>query len=129
LKERVHRLLSFGPYSVASVFEPGLTLYRATSHHTAIPSRLQDLWYPPAMRVTSWNRANRPYSAMFYCCSAPTGAFQEVGATVGTFLVLSTWVSERRLLLHDLGFTDQVRAPAHRERPDRSNVNAKISAT
>jgi hypothetical protein len=120
LKDSLHKLLSLGPFSLSSVFDPGLTLYRATNHHTSIPSRIQDLWYPPANRVTAWSRANRPYSAMFYCSSAPTGAFQEVGAKPGTFLVLSTWVSTRRLLLHDLGFTDQVlaRAGARRALPD-----------
>jgi hypothetical protein len=121
LVQQMHKLAALAPVSVGSVCEPGTTLYRGTTHHISIPSRIEEIWYPPANRIRSFGRANRPGAPMFYCCSDPNGAFREIGAKFGQYAVLATWVTIKRMILHDVGYSDEVlkRAGATRLLPER----------
>jgi len=107
LKAEIRTLLSIAPKSLGSIYEPGVTLYRATKHHTSIPTRIEEIWYPPSER-TGWNRTNRPKQPMFYCTSDPDCALREIGADVGNTVVFATWRTRQQMMLHDLGFSSQV---------------------
>lgn len=119
MSNEVHRLLTIAPKSLGSSYEPRISLYRATKHHRSIPTRIDDLWYPPVEKTT-FGRANRPGSPMFYCSSDPACVFLEIGASIGNLTVSAKWVTTRPMLLHDLGYTEQVmqRAGSRRSLPE-----------
>ena len=121
LVQQMHKLAALAPVSIGTVCEPGTTLYRGTNHHIAIPSRIEDIWYPPADRICGFGRSNRPTSPIFYCCSDPNGAFREIGTRLGQYAVLATWVAVKRMVLHDVGYSGEVlkRAGANRSLPER----------
>ena len=116
---KLHRLVSLSPASVASSHQPGIELYRATKHHNAVPRRIEDLWYPPA-EVAPSGRANRAGEPIFYCSSDPNCAWREIGIAVGQLAVVAKWVTTAPMVLHDLGYTDQVlkRAGSRRALPE-----------
>ena len=103
----IRKLLAIAPKSIASIYEPGVIVYRATRHHNSVPNRIEEIWYPPVER-TPWNRANRPQQPMFYCTSDPDCALREIGADIGDTVVFATWRTTGKMLLHDLGFSSQV---------------------
>jgi RES domain len=121
LVKQMHKLAALAPVSVGTICEPGTTLYRGTNHHVSLPSRIEEIWYPPADRLPGFGRANRPGSPMFYCCSDPNGAFREISTTLGQYCVLATWVAAKRVVLHDVGYSAEVlkRAGARRPLPER----------
>lgn len=121
LLKEMRALAALAPVSIGAVYEPGATLYRGTNHHTSIPSRIDEIWFPPANGLRSFGRANRPGSPMFYCCSDPNGAFREIGAKLGQYAVLATWVTVERMVLHEVGYSPEVleRAGATRSLPER----------
>jgi hypothetical protein len=121
LLQQMHKLAALAPMSLGTVCAPGTTVYRATNHHVSIPSRIEEIWYPPANMICSFSRANRPGSPMFYCCSDLNGAFREIGAKLGQYAVLATWVAVTPMTLHDVGYSVEVlqRAGASRLLPER----------
>jgi hypothetical protein len=130
LKWEIHNLLSLAPNSIASIHHPGVTLYRGTKHHSSVPTRMEEIWYPPAEK-TLWNRANRPQRPMFYCTSDPDCALREIGAGLGDTVVFATWTTKANMMLHDLGFSSQVlsRAGSRRVLPElhKSFYTEKLS--
>ncbi len=120
LVKLVSKLIALAPISIGSIHEPGVKLYRGTKHHVSVPIRIEDIWFPPVKHVREFGRANRPGAPLFYCCSDPNGAFREIGANIGNFAVLATWVTTKRMILHDLGFSQQVldRAGSRRKLPE-----------
>lgn len=127
LLQQMHKLASLAPASIGTVCEPGTTLYRGTNHHVSIPSRIEEIWYPPADRLPRFGRANRPGSPMFYCCSDPNGAFREIGTRLGQYAVLATWAAVERMVLHDVGYSAEVleRAGTNRSLPERHAAFSK----
>jgi hypothetical protein len=121
LLQLMHKLAALAPVSIGTVCSPGTTLYRGTNHHVSIPSRVEDIWYPPADRLPGFGRANLPGSPMFYCSSDPDGAFREIETKLGQYAVLATWVAVERIVLHDVGYSADVlkRAGAKRSLPER----------
>lgn len=107
----LHRLIALSPSSIGWVADPGLELYRVTKHHTTLPTRIDEVWFPPP-ELTPSGRANRPNQPMFYCTSDPSYAYYETSITVGQTVVFSKWVTTARMMLHDLGYTAQVLARA-----------------
>jgi len=107
---KLHDLVAVAPMSIGSTHQPGVELYRGTKHHRAVPVVIGELWYPPP-EFAPLGRANRRGAPMFYCSSDPNGAFREIGAKVGQLAVHSKWVTSVPMLLHDLGYTQQVLGP------------------
>lgn len=115
----IRRLLSLSPNSLGSDHDPGLQLYRATNHHRAIPTLIEELWFPPPEKA-ALARANRQGNPIFYCSSDPKCALRELSATAGQVVVLAKWVTTSPMLVHDLGYASSVfaRAGAKRHIPD-----------
>jgi RES domain len=107
LAGEIRKLLAIAPRSIASIYEPGVIVYRATKHHRSVPTRIEEIWYPPPEK-TQWNRANRPKRPMFYCTSDPDCALREIGADIDNTVVFATWRTTGKMMLHDLGFSSQV---------------------
>src|SRR5262245_27808789 len=116
LLQEMHKLAALTPLSSAANFNPGTTVYRGTNHHVSVPARIEEIWYPPTEYVRSFGRANPPGTPMFYCCSAQNGAFAEIRAGIGQYAVLATWVTVKPMMLHEVGYSNQVlkRASASR---------------
>lgn len=110
LVQHMHKLVAAVPnmLSTARVLDSGTMLYRGTNHHISVPTRIEDIWYPPANCIRNFGRANPPGVPMFYCCSAPVGAFAELGVGIGQYAVLATWTSTKRMLFHEIGYSDKV---------------------
>jgi RES domain-containing protein len=108
LVEQMHRLAAVAPMSIGASVDPGTTLYRRTNHHISVPTRIEELWYPPADRIRGFGRANSPGVSIFYCCSAPTGAFKELRIEIGQYAVLSEWTNIQKMILHEIGYSDKV---------------------
>ncbi len=121
LLKKLHHLAALAPLSIGSGYGAGSRLYRGTNHHRSIPSRIEEIWYPPAQRLNTFGRANRPGSPMLYCCSEQTGAFREISIKVGQYALLATWETTRLVIVHDLGFSAEVfqRANSRRALPER----------
>lgn len=117
--KQMHALAVLAPYSTGRICQPGTIFYRATSHHSSVPKRIEDVWFPPAERVTRFGRANRPGQPLFYCCSDPDGAFRELDVTVGQYVVLTTWRCVEAVIVHDAGYSQSVfrRAGTSRDVP------------
>jgi hypothetical protein len=115
---KIHRLLKVVPISLASKFDKGVSLYRTTNHHSFVPLRVDELWFPPA-EFASINRANRKGKSMFYCSSDPSCTFLELGIELGQLAVHSKWLTEDTMILHDLGYIQKNfdRAGANRAVP------------
>lgn len=116
---KLHELVAAAPMSMASTHLPGVELYRATKHHRVVPQFIHELWHPP-VDIASLGRANRSGVPMFYCSSDPNCAFQEIGVEVGQLVVHAQWVTLTPMLLHDIGYSQQVltRAGSGRELPE-----------
>lgn len=117
LVTEMHRLAALAPVSMGTVAAPGTKLYRGTNHHVNVPSRIEEIWFPPPERIRSFGRANRPGASMFYCCSDPNGAFREIDVKLGTYAVLATWETVERLVVHDVGYSAEVLKRAGAKRP------------
>lgn len=101
LLKKLHHLAALAPLSIGSGYGAGSRMYRGTNHHRSVPSRIEEIWYPPAQRLNTFGRANRPGSPMFYCCSEQTGAFREISIKVGQYALLATWETTRPVIVHD----------------------------
>ena len=44
----VRKLAALSPKAIGSIFSPGTILYRGTNHHVTVPSRIEEIWFPPA---------------------------------------------------------------------------------
>jgi hypothetical protein len=109
--EAVTQLVVEEPMSIGSGYEPGAELYRATTHHRSAPTTVADMWYPPP-HLARLGRANRAGHPLFYCSPAPACTLHEIGAVDGQLAVHAKWTTTKPMLLHDLGYTDQVLARA-----------------
>jgi hypothetical protein len=107
LLQQVHKLAALAPDSMGTICDVGTTVYRGTNHHISIPSRIEEIWYPPSECILEFGRANRPGSPMFYCCSDTNGAFHEIGTKLGQYAILATWVNITPMIFHDVGFSVQ----------------------
>lgn len=107
LIEKIGLLLAICPGSVGSTYQPGVELYRATNHHTSVPLALSELSYPPHA-LAPMGRANRKGQSAFYCSSDPSCTLLEIGAKIGQLAVHSKWVTNAPMVLHDLGYSQQV---------------------
>lgn len=68
------------------------------------PSKINDVSYPPADRVTRLGRVNRVERPVFYCsCGAPA-VFYELRAKQGDLIALSEWEVTEPLWIHNLGY-------------------------
>lgn len=116
---KVAELVCISPLSLGSIYSPGTVLYRTTNHHVSVPSRIEEIWYPPA-EFAKLSRANRHGHPMFYCSSDPGCTFWEIGMSVGQLFVNSKWVTIKEMMLHDLGYSKQVfdRLKSTRRVPD-----------
>jgi hypothetical protein len=108
LLKQMHGLAALAPISVASIHDPGVKLFRSTAHHRTVPARIEEIWYPPAEILTTFGRANRPGSPVFYCCSDPTGSFLEARAQVGDYATFATWETITEMIVHHVGYSDAV---------------------
>jgi hypothetical protein len=112
LLREVHKLAALSPRSIGAILPAGTKFYRGTNHHHSVPSRIEEIWFPPEQCVKTFGRANRPGSPMFYCSSDPNGAFREVETKLGDYAVLATWEAIQPVILHEVGYTPEVLARA-----------------
>jgi hypothetical protein len=110
-----------GGYRVALAdITTGNLLYRGVAWKQR-PSKIDDVSYPPADRVTKLGRINRIGKPVFYCSVAAHGVFSEMRAKQGDLIALSEWEVAEPLWMHNLGYhQDALRrmgAPAVAMRP------------
>jgi hypothetical protein len=84
----------------------GARLYRATRHHTNLPARKEDLWFPPADRVKA-GRENYEGQPVFYGSAHQSPALAEIAAGPYNICVISEWVTQDIMYVQDLGFEEQ----------------------
>jgi hypothetical protein len=68
------------------------------------PSKIDDISYPRADRVTKLGRINRIGKPVFYCSLAAHGVFYELKARKGDLIAVSEWEVAERLWMHNLGY-------------------------
>lgn len=90
IKELVGELIERLP-SVATSVELGTNLYRGIVYNDTKPKSVNDLKYPPANRVHSYQRCNPPQSPIFYCSPDDTIPLYELEVKVGDTVYLANW--------------------------------------
>jgi hypothetical protein len=108
LVQCAHMLAALSPRSTGGMLPVGTNLFRATTHHVAVPSSIEELWFAPKHIVRSFGRANSPGRPIFYCCSDQNGAFLEMRVGQGQYAVLATWTTTRPLIVHEVGYIPEV---------------------
>lgn len=80
--ERVKRVMDQYPFQLRPLALSGV--YRARPNDPGeIFSHARQLWYPPAERVTSASRLNRPHQVRFYAANSPNAAMLEMRVKEG----------------------------------------------
>jgi hypothetical protein len=69
------------------------------------PTKSSQLSYPPADRVTRYQRANRPGEPRFYCAIGGHAPFYELGMQVGQCITLSKWRTRQKIIANHVGYT------------------------
>lgn len=70
------------------------------------PVHKKDLSYPPAFKVRTYQRANRPGEPMFYGSVGSSATILELAPSTGTRLAISTWRVNKELYVVDFGYTE-----------------------
>jgi hypothetical protein len=119
--KQMHRLASICRLSRAVFYDPPRRIFRVTTHHTALPPRIEELWFPPP--IADFSRASPPGTSVFYGCSDPNGALREVRVKAGQHVILAEWGTTATMLVHPVGYSETVfeRAGARRA-VDRQHV-------
>lgn len=106
LKSRLELLFRGYGFSTP-ILMPGQILYRGVpwSEKPAFRSQLS---YPPPEVIISHQRVNRPHMPMFYCSVAREAPFFELGLKPGDHLAVSKWRVNKRILVSNVGYTDEV---------------------
>lgn len=106
LKKTLMRL-SKGLVLDVPIYHSGLSLYRARRCKTR-PALTSELGYPPASKVGSYGRANKPRQPMFYLNTQRNAVFFEMNPGPGDLLAVSHWTTVDKLLVFPVGYSDRV---------------------
>jgi hypothetical protein len=82
---------------------PGQRLFRGVLWRD-LPSNVNELKYPPAARVTKFQRANRPGDPRFYCSAGAPAAIFELSPRVGDRIAVSEWEVQEKLWMLNVGY-------------------------
>jgi hypothetical protein len=69
------------------------------------PTRVSQLSYPPADKVTRHGRANRAGEPRFYCSLGGHAPFFELQLCAGQHVALSKWRARRKIIANHVGYT------------------------
>lgn len=94
------------------IFDAGTFLYRGrkidSSFNKSAPMPYSSLIYPPS-HLARLGRLNRHQQSVFYCSSDKGAVFAEIqNLKPGDEIVLSFWKSTERMILNNVGYTEQV---------------------
>lgn len=85
--ERIKRIMDRYPFQLRTLVLTGI--YRARANQPGeIFSSAQQLWYPPAVRVTSPSRLNRANQVRFYAANSPNAAMLELRPLEGGIITV-----------------------------------------
>lgn len=87
-------------------FDKGLRIHRGIKYNDK-PTHLKHLSYPPN-NIARIGRANDDNQSIFYGATDKTVPFFELRLTVGDTFALSTWETNKELILNHIGFTNDV---------------------
>lgn len=126
LKRLVGLLIGFYAYC-PPVIDQNQYVYRAVMVDGPKPNRVERLSYPPyppRCKLTSDGRANRADTRLFYCCPSEACTLREIGAEMGSSVVVGKWQFRGAPQLHVLGFTEKalIELGSRRDCPDFNKV-------
>lgn len=97
--------LLFTGYTLSTPrFHPGIILYRGIKY-TDKPTSLPLLSYPK--KGAKQNRASRENEPLFYAATMREIPFFELDAQVGDKMVISKWRTTQKLIVNNVGYTNQ----------------------
>ena len=97
--------LVFTGYALTTpVLDPGLILYRGIKYIKK-PTSLSFLSYPKI--GAKQNRASRENEPLFYAATMREIPFFELDVQVGDKIVISKWRTTKKLIVNNVGYTDQ----------------------
>lgn len=121
-----------GMHVVSPVLQSGEFVYRARKlsgvFNKARSIRVAELSYPPSP-AAKMGRANREGQSVFYCSTSKEAVFFEIRALKpGDELILSFWQTTDRLIVNNIGYTQELftRLGAKRELPAWSVVKPQL---
>ncbi|AWA31071.1 hypothetical protein HYN48_13790 [Flavobacterium magnum] len=86
-------------------FEPGVELFRGIKYSEK-PKNISSLSYPPK-NFAKINRASRESESIFYAGTSREVPFFELNLRPGDFIVLSHWITTTKIMLNNVGYTDE----------------------
>jgi len=116
LKERLS-LLFTGFQIRTPILERGLELYRGVLWNDK-PSTVSQLTYPPRSAVKFHQRVNRAGESRFYCSVVRSAPFFELRMSPGQHVALSKWRLREKLVVNNVGYTNDVFARLKSTRTD-----------
>ena len=108
LKSRL-KLLLRGFMFETPILEVGQILYRGVPYSEK-PSYSSQVSYPPAHKVKTFQRVNRPNQSMFYCSISHAAPFFELGLKAGDHVAISKWSMRKRVMVSNVGYAASVYA-------------------
>lgn len=72
------------------------------------PQTIKDLSYPPAIKITTYGRVNRPGQPMFYCSLNKEAAFFELRPKLNDTIAIGKWRSKNDLFVFNLGYSSKI---------------------
>lgn len=106
--DEINELLSllFTGYKITTpLFEPGIELFRGIKY-TEKPTNISYLTYPPK-KFAKINRASRENESVFYAATTRDIPFFELNVRPGDFLVISKWITTKKIFLNNVGYTEE----------------------
>ena len=102
LKEKISYLL-IGHTITTPILMPDWNLFRGT-RKTTKPNFVSEISYPPNDKIKTYQRANRPGHAMFYCSLSRDVPFFEIGAKPTEHITISKWKITEKIAINNVGY-------------------------
>lgn len=106
LKERLN-LLFQGYKQQTPILGVGEVFFRGVRRGQR-PTNISQLSYPPAGKVQTYGRANRPGQPAFYASTARAAVFFECRVQPGDYIAVGRWRLTNRMFANSVGFSDAV---------------------
>lgn len=104
LRGEVRGLLPDNYVAVGRLIQPGTDFYRIVAYDS-MPSRVDQISYPPTNVARSHGRCNRAGTSVFYCSNSRVAPHYEVDLKKGDRYVLSQWRSNQPMYVLLAGYT------------------------
>lgn len=100
------RPLLLGYQISTPILGPSQRLFRGVKRLNR-PVHVSEIGYPPASKISTFGRVNRPGQTRFYCSVGSPVPFFELGVQSGDFVALSQWRIKQPLLVTNAGFSPE----------------------